>query len=102
MLTARIKKAFVNGIDLAYFDAGEGTPIVMVHGWPQHSFCWRKFAALLIPHYRVIALDLRGCGDSETVPGGFDKKTLAADISALVHHLGLEHVVIAGMIGEGP
>ncbi len=74
----------------------------MVHGWPQLSFCWRKLAALLIPHYRVIALDLRGCGDSETVPGGFDKKTLAADIAALVHYLGLEAVVIAGHDWGGP
>ena len=86
----------VNGVELAYFEMGEGIPLLMIHGWPGHSYGWRRLAASLGSGYRVIAPDMRGCGDSQTVPSGFDKRTLAADIKALLDHLGLEKIIAVG------
>lgn len=91
-----MKRARVNGVELAYFDLGAGTPLILIHGWPNHSFSWRPVARLLASNYRVIGVDLRGCGDSEAVDTGFDKRTLAADVRALVDHLALGKVVVVG------
>jgi pimeloyl-ACP methyl ester carboxylesterase len=96
LFTKKKKKAVINGIELCYFDEGEGLPILMVHGWPQHSFCWHKLAEEMVSEYRTIAIDLRGCGDSEIVDDGFDKKTLATDIAGLVNNLGIERIVVLG------
>jgi haloacetate dehalogenase len=60
--------------------AGAGYPLILLHGWPQTSYCWRKLVPRLAPHFRVIAPDLRGFGDSEKPPGPYDKRTVATDI----------------------
>lgn len=96
MLKDPLRRITVNAIEHAYFDAGHGVPIVMLHGWPEHSYCWRKLAAHLVPAHRTIALDFRGMGDSQIVPAGFDKKTLAGDVVGLMDRLGLERAVVAG------
>jgi haloacetate dehalogenase len=84
------------GIELTCLDAGEGPPIVCIHGWPQHSACWRRLGAHLATRYRVVAPDLRGCGDSPVAVDGFDKKTLAADIAAVMASLGIGPCAVAG------
>lgn len=91
-----IQFAQVNGVRLAYFDVGSGLPIVALHGWPQHSYAWRRLAKYLASDFRIIALDLRGCGDSQLTEGGFDKKTLASDVAALCDYLGLEQIILFG------
>jgi pimeloyl-ACP methyl ester carboxylesterase len=49
--------------------AGHGEPIVMLHGWPQHWYLWRRVILLLVPQARVICPDLRGFGWTDA-PGG--------------------------------
>ena len=49
------RRARLNGVDYAYLDGGRGLPLVMLHGWPEHSFSWRKVAPLLLDESRVIA-----------------------------------------------
>lgn len=90
------KRARLNGVDYAYLDGGKGPPLLMLHGWPEHSGSWRRIAPYLIEGYRVIAPDFRGCGDTEITRDGFDKKTLASDAKSLLDHLGLETAIVVG------
>ena len=69
-----------NGIRLHVRMAGAGYPLILLHGWPQTSYCWRKLVALLAPHFRVIAPDLRGFGDSEKPEGEEQPEAAAKDM----------------------
>ena len=73
-------------------EAGEGPPLLLLHGWPQHGWCWRFLIPRLAAHYRVLVPDLRGMGFSEAPAGRYAKATLAADIIALIDAEGLERV----------
>ncbi len=75
-------------------EAGEGPPLLLLHGWPQHWWCWRHMIPRLADHYRVLAPDLRGWGFSEAPAGRYAKATLAADIIALLDTEGLEQVSV--------
>jgi haloacetate dehalogenase len=88
--------AAVNGIRMHYVREGVGPPVVLLHGWPQTWFCWRLLMPLLAERFTLIAPDLRGYGLSDKPAGGFDKRTMAADIRALVHELGHERVALVG------
>jgi pimeloyl-ACP methyl ester carboxylesterase len=68
---------------------GHGPTLVLVHGFPQTWFEWRELLPELAKHYTVIAPDLRGAGKSDAPAGGYDKKTLAADLHGLLSGLGL-------------
>jgi len=70
---------------LHYVTAGEGPPVVLLHGWPQTWWEWRHVIPALAEHYTVIAPDMRGLGDSSRPLGGYDKKTVADDIWRLVN-----------------
>jgi pimeloyl-ACP methyl ester carboxylesterase len=94
--------AFVNGIKLHYVRAGSGDPVVLLHGWPQTWYMWRKVIAPLAERYTVIAPDLRGFGQSSKPIDGYDKKTVAEDIYQLVQHLGFEKVFLVGHDLGGP
>jgi pimeloyl-ACP methyl ester carboxylesterase len=74
-----------------------GDPIVLVHGWPQHWWTWRKLLpGLTAAGYRVVMPDLRGFGWSDAPPGDYAKETLAADVVALLDALGLDRVRLVG------
>lgn len=88
--------ARVNGVELHYVRAGEGDPVVLLHGWPQTWYEWRHVIPDLAADYAVIAPDLRGMGDSEKPRSGYDKRTVADDVWALVHDLGYESVSLVG------
>ena len=95
--------ADLDGVTLHYLRAGKGDPVVLVHGIPQTSHEWRYVMPHLAERYTVIAPDLRGLGDSTRPPGSYDKKTLAADIVALViGHLGFSKFHIVGHDWGGP
>lgn len=88
----------VNGVTLHYLQAGggKGTPVVLIHGYAQTSHMWRPLIPHLSGRQMVIAPDLRGAGSSSKPEGGYDKKTLAQDIHALVKSLGYDRVKIVG------
>jgi pimeloyl-ACP methyl ester carboxylesterase len=75
--------------ELAYLRSGSGRPtIVLLHGWPESSWAWRK----VIPYlsgYDVIAFDLPGVGRSALSGTGYDKRTLAATVFAGLRGLGI-------------
>jgi len=54
-----------NGINIHYIRHGEGSPLILLHGWPEFWFSWRKNILLLAESFDVVALDLRGFGDSD-------------------------------------
>jgi pimeloyl-ACP methyl ester carboxylesterase len=84
------------GVDFHVAEAGAGDPIVLVHGWPQHWWSWRRVVPLLAPRARLVMPDLRGLGWSSVPPGGYDKRTLADDLIAILDELGLERVRLVG------
>ena len=90
--------ATVNGVSLHYLQAGsgDGLPVILLHGYAETSHMWRPLMPKLAGTHVVIAPDLRGAGQSSKPDGGYDKKTLAQDIHALVTSLGYPKVRIVG------
>lgn len=90
--------AEVNGVTLHYLQAGAGDalPVVLLHGYAETSHMWRPLMPKLADSHVVIAPDLRGAGRSSKPESGYDKKTLAQDIHALVQKLGYPKVRIVG------
>jgi len=86
----------VNGVRLHYLEAGRGTPMLLLHGWPQTAYAWRKVIPALAEHYRVLAPDLRGMGDSDKPSDGYDMRTVATDVHALIEALGLDRPYLVG------
>jgi pimeloyl-ACP methyl ester carboxylesterase len=88
--------ANVNGARLHYLVAGEGEPVVLLHGYAETSHMWLPLIAELASTHTVIAPDLRGAGQSSTPEGGYTKIAMARDTHALVQKLGYEGIQIVG------
>ncbi|MEM6354122.1 MAG: alpha/beta hydrolase [Pseudomonadota bacterium] len=88
--------AEINGIKMFWMEAGEGAPVYLLHGWPETSFAWRKQIPALAGKYKLVIPDLRGYGETAKPAGGYDKRTMAADIRALMRHLGHERIALVG------
>jgi len=87
----------LNGTSLHYVAAGSGgTPILLVHGFPETWWAFHKLIPLLAEQHRVFAVDLRGFGDSGNGPGTYDSATAAEDLHLLIEHLGLGPVHLTG------
>lgn len=89
--------ALASGVRIHYRRVGEGPEaVVCLHGFPQTGRAWERLAVRLAERFTVIAPDLRGAGDSQRPEDGYDKKTVAVDIRALVASLGLGRVHLVG------
>jgi pimeloyl-ACP methyl ester carboxylesterase len=87
----------VDGLRLHYVAGGQGAPLILLPGWPQTWWEYRKvMPALAAAGRRVIALDLRGMGGSDKPAGGYDKKTMAGDVHGFIQALGYEQADVAG------
>jgi non-heme chloroperoxidase len=76
---------------------GEGTPILMIHGFPlSHEAFEHQFEAFAVAGLRAIAYDRRGFGDSEKPGSGYDYDTLADDLAGLINSLNLSDVLLLG------
>jgi pimeloyl-ACP methyl ester carboxylesterase len=93
---------FVNDVRLHFVTAGTGDPVVLLHGWPETWYQWRKIIPTLAERYTVIAPDMRGLGDSAKPATGYDKRTIADDIYQLVRKLGFERIFLVGHDWGGP
>jgi pimeloyl-ACP methyl ester carboxylesterase len=79
----------VNGVKLHYVSAGDsGSPILLLHGWPETWWAFRKLIPLLAETHRVFALDLRGFGDSSSTDAEYGEAPAAEDVHGLVEHIG--------------
>ncbi|MFG2138422.1 alpha/beta fold hydrolase [Streptomyces sp. NPDC048650] len=84
------RSAHVNGQTIEYVRDGDGPTLVLLHGYPQTWYEYRAVMPALAEHFTVIAPALRGAGGSSAPAGGYDKKTMAQDLRALLSDLGLE------------
>ncbi|MBC8050471.1 MAG: alpha/beta hydrolase, partial [Chitinophagales bacterium] len=96
------KATVSDGVTLHYRMGGSGSPLVLLHGWPQHSLMWHSVAPRLAERFTIIAPDLRGVGGSSIPTTGYDKKTMAQDVMTLLTQLGVNRFDLAGYdLGSG-
>lgn len=86
----------VNGVILGVEQAGSGVPLLLVHGFPLSSQMWAPVLPALAEAARVIALDLRGFGESDAPPAGYTMEALAEDVMAVADALGLGRFLLGG------
>jgi len=98
----RSQFAEVNGLRIHYVTGGSGPPILLIHGWPEDWHEWRKMMPQLAAKHTVIAVDLRGFGQSQIASSGYDRKTLADDLSQLMTKLNYSQVTVVGHDWGGP
>jgi pimeloyl-ACP methyl ester carboxylesterase len=90
-MTKQVNSAKVNGVSLKYARWGEGNPkkIILVHGWTGFKEMWDDFAPLLVENdFDVIAVDLRGHGDSDKPEGEYTPAVFSKDLYALAETVG--------------
>lgn len=88
----------VGGVRFHVAEAGpvEGTPVLFLHGFPQHWYAWRHVIPLLAGGHRLIMPDFRGFGWSDAPYRGYDTGTRVDDVLALMDALGLDRVFLVG------
>jgi len=89
-------RVVANGIKQHYVEAGSGPPIVLLHGFTETWYAWRHQIPALGQRYRLIVPDLGGYGATEKPAAGYDKRTMANDVRALMQALGIPRAPIIG------
>ena len=89
---------FVRGGDLEFHlaVAGEGAPVLLLHGWPEHWYAWRDVMPRLAEGRRVLAMDLRGFGWTDIAWEGFDKESMADDVARVLDAMEIRRVAVIG------
>jgi pimeloyl-ACP methyl ester carboxylesterase len=82
----------VNGVNIHVAEAGEGEPLFMYHGWPQHWWLWRRQIPHFARRFRVIAPDMRGFGWSDAPDASYGKDLLAEEFAQLVRVMGYHSI----------
>lgn len=86
----------MNGYALAVEDGGQGTPLLLLHGFPMSSAAFAPIRPSVEKAARLITVDLRGFGASDAPPGPYDMSSLADDVVRVADHLGLERFILGG------
>jgi pimeloyl-ACP methyl ester carboxylesterase len=90
------RTAEIDGAKLHYLTAGQGTPLILLHGYAETSLMWKPIIPALAERFTVIAPDLPGIGDSDIPADGLDMKRAATRIHDLARSLGIEHAEVVG------
>ncbi len=90
-------KATINRITLAYDDQGKGIPLVFLHAFPLNRRMWDPQTAALSGRFRVITVDLRGHGESDSPLWHYSLDQAAEDVVGLLDHLSIEKAVFVGL-----
>lgn len=85
-----------DGLRMHVAEAGSGRPLLLLHGFPQHWWGWRKVLPALAENFHVISPDLRGAGWTDAPPDGYTSDQLVADVIALLDALNIEQTDILG------
>jgi pimeloyl-ACP methyl ester carboxylesterase len=86
-----------NGIRLHVAALGDGPLVLLLHGFPEFWWSWRhQLVALAEAGFRAVAVDLRGYGDSDKPPRGYDGWTLSGDVAGLIRALGERSASVVG------
>ncbi len=91
----------ISGVNIHGVTAGNGPPLLLLHGYPQSHLIWHRVAPLLSKHYTVVATDLRGYGHSGKPAGGanregYSKRNMASDQVGVMRALGHETFFLCG------
>lgn len=78
------------GLTWHYVEAGQGEPVVFLHGLPESWYSWHYQLEALSGDYRVIAIDLKGYGQSDKADGNYSADRVAEEVLALLDVIGLE------------
>jgi pimeloyl-ACP methyl ester carboxylesterase len=91
---AGVRDHFIDlpGLRMHVAEAGEGDPVLLLHGFPQHWWAWRGVIPRLAENHRVIVPDLRGAGWTDVPRNGYERDQLVADVMALLDALEVERV----------
>lgn len=87
--SVRSQEITANGATIHVRTGGRGPAVVLLHGYGESGDMWAPMAADLVRDHTVIVPDLRGLGLSSKPPGGYDKKTQAGDVAAVLDKLGI-------------
>ena len=100
--TGEQKDAIVRGVRIRYIEAGEGAPLVLVHGLTSSKVAWRDNIKALAERHRVYAVDLPGHGDSDKYDVNYDSAFIVGLMREFILGLGHERVALAGIsLGGG-
>ncbi len=86
----------VDGTHIHAVTGGQGAPLLLIPGWPQTWYAWRKVMPILAESFTVIAVDPRGIGGSDVPQHGYDLKTVADELVGFMSHGGYEQFFLAG------
>jgi pimeloyl-ACP methyl ester carboxylesterase len=93
--TPHLKSAVRDGVNLRYLDAGSGElALVFIHGWCCNQSTWGDQIEAFAPKHRIIAVDLRGHGESDKPDQDYDIAGFADDMAWLINHIGLDRPVL--------
>jgi pimeloyl-ACP methyl ester carboxylesterase len=101
MTSAELNRAEVNGYSVAYRYAGEGPPLVLLHGFLCDSRCWRRQLADLADRFRVVAWDAPGAGSSSDPPDPFTTTDWAQCLAKFLEVIAIERAQILGLSWGG-
>ncbi|HBE25507.1 MAG TPA: alpha/beta hydrolase, partial [Ktedonobacter sp.] len=92
-------RASVNGTNIAYDDHGIGQPLLFLHAFPLNRSMWsgELMALLQDGRFRLVALDWRGFGESDTTVGITTMEQLADDVAGLMDELGMQDAILCGL-----
>ena len=95
--TPHLKSAVRDGVNLRYLETGSGEPaLVFIHGWCCSQSTWGDQIEAFAPKHRIIAVDLRGHGESDKPDQDYDIAGFADDMAWLIEEIGLERPVLIG------
>src|SRR5258708_22596842 len=90
------RTAEIDGVKLHYLTAGQGTPLILLHGYAETSLMWKPIIPVLAERFTVIAPDLPGIGDSDIPADGLDMKSAAIRIHDLAKSLSVQKAEVVG------
>ncbi len=94
--TTNATKVRIGDMQMAITDQGQGTPVLLLHGYPLNRTMWADQVEGLSRDFRVIAPDLRGHGESDAPAGTYSMSQLADDLRGLLDRLEISRVVLLG------
>jgi pimeloyl-ACP methyl ester carboxylesterase len=101
MASAELHRAELDGHSVAYRYAGEGPPLVLLHGFLCDSRCWRRQLAGLSEHFRIVAWDAPGAGSSSDPPDPFTITDWAQCLAQFLDTVGIERAQVLGLSWGG-
>lgn len=90
------RRASVNGLDWHWVEMGSGFPVILLHGIPESWACWRYQIPVLAEQFRVLAIDLKGFGQSDKSEGDYSGTNVARELLSLLGSLNINSFHLAG------